>query len=304
MGLSVCAENLYPYENNKSQQLDGTVQQTGNNDVIIVNTKRKSGGNVFTDVKNTITDFRVKAAIRSMNLETQPDLSKYPTEDIRNAVLDIIELNDYTEWDKMYPPTRGDLRNRAKAERSRIAQEEYLREKRQADAFASAILSRGNIQINNSSSTSGTSSVTITRDPFVIPIDGKYYVMVKDKTGGTWGPEDLLGYTDPKNDKFRSLRALESDNKYAQLTGEEIKKAGVRLVLLNENNVLLVKERDKDYDLSKINYIDMLNLKVTANGKDTGVFGHFNVYLKTAKPKMVTGFVTFDTESKLKILFE
>ena len=219
MGLSVCAENIYPYENKQPQNINGTVQQVGINDIIII--KKDNSSSIFN----------------SLGI-LGPSGNTSPTEKIFAGLLPVVIVG------------------------------------------------------------------SIVFDPYVIPIDGKYYVMVKDKTEGTWGPEDLLGYTDPKNDKFRSLRALESDKKYAKLTGEEIQKAGVRLVQLNKDGVLLVKERDKDYDLAKINYIDMLNLKVTANGESTGIFGHFNVHLKNTNPKMVTGFVTYDTESKLKILFE
>ena len=143
-------------------------------------------------------------------------------------------------------------------------------------------------------------------DPYIIPIDGINYVMVKDKKTNDWNEKDLLGIDDPKDNMFLSLRGLESDNDYSKITGKELKKAGIRLAKLNSDGILLVKERNQDYPLSKIKYIDMLNIKQTANSKQTGIFGHFNVYLNTkdASKKMVVGYVTFDTHSKLKIMFE
>lgn len=143
-------------------------------------------------------------------------------------------------------------------------------------------------------------------DPYVVPVDGVNYVMVKDKKTTDWNERDLLGYDDPKDNMFLSLRSLESDGDFSKITGKELKTAGIRLVRLNEDGVLLVNDRKQDYSLDKINYIDMSNLKKTANSKNTGIFGHFNVYLKTdnSAKKMVIGYVTFDTHSNLKILFK
>lgn len=149
-------------------------------------------------------------------------------------------------------------------------------------------------------------AVILAADPYVVPVDGVNYVMVKDKKTTDWNEQDLLGYDDPKNNMFLSLRSLESDGDFSKITGKELKTAGIRLVRLNEEGVLLVNDRKQDYSLDKINYIDMTNLKKTANSKSTGIFGHFNVYLKTGNStkKMVVGYVTFDTHSNLKILFK
>lgn len=142
-------------------------------------------------------------------------------------------------------------------------------------------------------------------DPYIVPINGTNYVMVKDKSSNDWSEKDLLGIDDPKDNMFLSLRGLESDKDYSKITGKELKQAGIRLAKLNKDGILLVNDRTQDYPLSKINYIDMLRLKQTANSKETGIFGHFNVYLNTNDVnKMVVGYVTFDTHSKLKIMFE
>lgn len=149
-------------------------------------------------------------------------------------------------------------------------------------------------------------TVLLASDPYIVPIDGVNYVMVVDKKTNDWSEQDLLGINDPKDNMFLSLRALESDGDVSKLTAQEIKKAGIRLVRLNNDSTLLVNDRKKDFDLNKIDYIDMINLKRTANSKVTGIFGHFNVYLKTNDPykRLAVGYVTFDTHSNLKILFK
>ena len=143
-------------------------------------------------------------------------------------------------------------------------------------------------------------------DPYVVPIDGINYVMVKDKQTSDWGEQDLLGYEDPKEDLFLSLRNLESDGNNSKITPQELKKAGIRFVKLAEDGTLLVKDRTQDLNLNKIKYIDIKNLRRTANSQNTGIFGHFYVYLNTddGSRKMAVGYVTFDTHSNLKIMFQ
>ena len=142
-------------------------------------------------------------------------------------------------------------------------------------------------------------------DPYIVPIDGINYVLVKDKSTNDWSEKDLLGIDDPKDNMFLALRSLESDGDASKLTSAELKKAKIRFVKLADNGTLLVNERKQDFQLDKIKFIDLKNIRKTANSKSTGVFGHFNVYLKTKdnSKKLAVGFVTFDTHSNLKILF-
>lgn len=151
-----------------------------------------------------------------------------------------------------------------------------------------------------------TVRATVTNDPYIIPIDGVNYVMVKDKSTNDWSEKDLLGYDDPKNAMFTSLKNLESDGNRSNITPDEIKKAGVRLVKLAPDGTLLVNDRAQDLNLNRIKYIDTSNLKRTANSQSTGIFGHFYVYLNTddGSRKMAVGYVTFDTHSNLKIMFQ
>ena len=143
-------------------------------------------------------------------------------------------------------------------------------------------------------------------DPYIIPVDGVNYIMVVDRNDNNWSKNDLLGINDPKENRFASLIKLNSDGDYSKITSEELKKANIRLVRTDKNGNLLVNDRKKDLDLNKIAYIDIINLKRTANSEQTGIFGHFNVYIKTKnnQTKMVIGYVTFDTYDNLEILFK
>lgn len=143
-------------------------------------------------------------------------------------------------------------------------------------------------------------------DPYVVKIDGNTYVLVKDRTDKNWSEKDLLGIDDPKENRFESLIKLNADGDYSKVTSAELKKAGIRFVRMNSKGALLVNERNKDYDLNKIDYIDIINFKRTANSQQTGVFGHFVVYLKTAdsKKRAVVGNVTYETDKKIEVLFK
>lgn len=143
-------------------------------------------------------------------------------------------------------------------------------------------------------------------DPYVVQIDKVNYVLVKDRADDEWSEKDLLGIDDPKENRFESLIALNSDGDYSKLTSAELKKAGIRFVQMTSDGTLLVKDRKKDYDLNKIDYIDIINLKRTANSESTGIFGHFTVYLKTnsAKKRAVVGYVTYETDKKIQVLFK
>lgn len=143
-------------------------------------------------------------------------------------------------------------------------------------------------------------------DPYIIPVNGNNYVMVKDRTDSKWSKDDLVGINDPKDNRFYSLIKLNSDTDSSKITSEELKKANVRLVRLDKTGKLLVSDKTKDFDLNKIEYIDIINLKRTANSEKTGIFGHFNVYIKTGKNKvkMVVGYITFDTNKNLEVLFK
>ncbi|DAA96812.1 TPA: hypothetical protein CPT80_04125 [Candidatus Gastranaerophilales bacterium HUM_9] len=144
------------------------------------------------------------------------------------------------------------------------------------------------------------------RDPYLVQIGGKNYIMVKDNPSKKWSSKDLLGINDTKNTLFADLKSLESDGDRTRLTSAELKKANIRFVRVDKNGVMLLNDKKQDYSLDKIDYIDMLTLRMPANSNVTGVFGHFNLYLKTnnGSKKMVVGYVTINTDKSLKMLFK
>lgn len=143
-------------------------------------------------------------------------------------------------------------------------------------------------------------------DPYIVQFDGINYVMVKDNPTKKWSKKDLVGINDTKTTIFKALKDLESDGDRTKLTANELKCANIRFVKLEQNGTLLLNNKKQDYNLNKINYIDMLNLRKTANSEETGIFGHFNLYLNTnnGSKKMVIGYVTLDMNKNLEILFK
>lgn len=142
-------------------------------------------------------------------------------------------------------------------------------------------------------------------DPYVIPVNGNYYVLVIDKSSKNWTHDDLFGIYDSKTDRFKSLISLDT-NKDLKVTPQEMQKANIRMVQMDKQGVLLVNNKQNDYNLNNILYIDLNDLKRNANCEETGIFGHFNVYFKTSdnKTKIAVGYVTYDYEDDLKFMFK
>lgn len=139
-------------------------------------------------------------------------------------------------------------------------------------------------------------------DPYIVNINNRSYVMVKDSKNNEWTVENILGTGDNKNDLFASLKALETDNDASKITSKELKKAGIRFVLLNYDGSLALDDRKSDYDLSKVKYIDMNNLRTALGNKNQdGTFGYFYVLVKeNGEIKYAPGRVTFEEEKDLK----
>ena len=138
-------------------------------------------------------------------------------------------------------------------------------------------------------------------DPYIIRIDNNDYVLVKDNKDNKWTVENILGYDDSKEDLFASLKKFESDGDLTKLTSEELQKAGIRFVLLNNDGSLALNDRKYDYDINNVLYIDMKNLRTALGNKNQdGTFGYFYVYVKDAKgKKVVPGRVTFEEKADL-----
>ena len=145
----------------------------------------------------------------------------------------------------------------------------------------------------------------INSDPYIIKINGiKYYLVFENKTGN-YSFKDIVGYDDARESIFKSLIAINSDSDKTKITGEELKKANVRLVKLQNNGKLAFSDKSQDYDVTKIAYIDLNYIRETLNNGSIGTCGYFDVYLKngTEKLKKVIGQVTFEEEKELEKLF-
>lgn len=161
---------------------------------------------------------------------------------------------------------------------------------------------------NQSSSSVVSSAVNASvrgHDPYLIEINGVRYMMIKDNKDGVFNKNDILGITDTTTTVFASLRPLDL-NRDNKLTGEELTKAGIRLVKINSNGKLLYKDKSQDFKNSNIVFIHMTELrKAYANNGRTGDFGYYDVVIKNAqgKKQLVTGVVTFETEQEIRKYF-
>ena len=139
-------------------------------------------------------------------------------------------------------------------------------------------------------------------DPYVINIDGVEYTMILDNKDGKWDTNDILGINDDKNNLFAALKGLESDGDTSNISGEELAKAGIRLVAKDKNGKLALDDPSKDFDLSKVSKIDISSLKQSAdNDGNVGTFGNFNLELKDGRT--IQGAETFEEMSTLQKLF-
>lgn len=138
-------------------------------------------------------------------------------------------------------------------------------------------------------------------DPYIIRIDGTDYVLVTDSKDNNWSVDNILGKDDSKEDLFASLKKLESDGNSAKITAKELQKANIRFVKLNSDGSLALNERNLDYNLNNILYIDMKNLRTALGNKNQdGTFGYFYVYIKDENSKKaVPGRVTFEEKNEL-----
>ena len=127
--------------------------------------------------------------------------------------------------------------------------------------------------------------------------------MILDNKDDVWDTNDILGINDEKDNLFEALKGLESDGNTSTLTGEELAKAGIRLVAKNDDGTLAVDDPSKDFDLSKVASIDMTNLRQsTDNDGRVGTFGHFDMTLTDGQK--ITGDETFENMSTLQKLFK
>ena len=142
-------------------------------------------------------------------------------------------------------------------------------------------------------------------DPYFVEIDGVKYMLIKDNNDGVFDENDILGINDSQKNIFASLRPLDT-NKDSKLTGEELEKAGIRLVRVNPDGKLDYQNRLNDYPNSDIEFIYLTELrKAYKNDGSTGQFGQYDVVIKNKKGEksLVTGLVTFETKEEVKKYF-
>ena len=140
-------------------------------------------------------------------------------------------------------------------------------------------------------------------DPYFIDIENNRYMLIKDNKDGIYDENDMLGINDTLKTVFASLRPLDINNDL-KLTGEELSKAGIRLVKLNNNNgKLLIKDKKSDFKNSDVVFIYIKELRKSyKNNGNSGEFGLFDVIIKDSNKnnKLVTGVVTFESKNELK----
>lgn len=137
-------------------------------------------------------------------------------------------------------------------------------------------------------------------DPYVIKVNGIKYYMIKNSKDGAYTTDNIVGLNDNKTSLFDAMRKLNSDKDNTKLTSEELKKSDIRFVAVGNNGKLLLNNKEKDFNLNNISYIDLSNLRETINSGNIGSFGYFDMYIKTQNgQKKIIGYVSFDTESEL-----
>lgn len=185
---------------------------------------------------------------------------------------------------------------------------------RHADGFCNAFGMGFSDIIEQSSYSAGkrTSSRTLPSrialssfDPYMIEIDGIKYMLVRDNQDGILDKDDILGYKDSVSNVFASLKPLDTnyDNK---LTGAELTAGRIRLVQLSKNGKLMFSDKKSDFKNENIVFIYISGLrKAYTNNGAVGKFGYFDTLIKNqdGSTKLVTGIVTFESESQLNNYF-
>ncbi len=168
--------------------------------------------------------------------------------------------------------------------------------------FAGASMASGRLNLNSTPTLRVLNLSLSYLDPYVISAGGKNYILITDRKDDNWSVENILGYDDNRDDLFGALKKLESDGDNDKITKDELKKAGIRFALLNSDGSVALDDRELDYDLEKVLYIDMKNLRTALGNKNQdGTFGYFYVIVKDGgKKRALNGRVTFEEKKELQ----
>ena len=135
-------------------------------------------------------------------------------------------------------------------------------------------------------------------DPYVVKINKTKYYIVKNADDKNYTLNNILGYGDNKTSLFSSLKSLDTDTDN-KITKEELKKAQIRFVALNNGKLQL---NTPESDFNDILYIDLGNIRESVNTNNMiGSFGYFDVYItdKNGSTKKIIGYVSFDSDEEL-----
>ncbi len=152
-------------------------------------------------------------------------------------------------------------------------------------------------------------------DPYIVTLDGKEYVMIKDDNG-IFEQKDILGIDDNIKNIFRALKSLESDGDENYITGEELQKAGIRLVR-KKNRIIYFSDKSQDFDITLVKHIPVRSFRRTYYQQKLyyrynrivelphyGTFGTFDIYTYVNKNKKTTvqnfGKVDFLKQSEIE----
>ncbi|MDD3236860.1 MAG: hypothetical protein PHV37_02025 [Candidatus Gastranaerophilales bacterium] len=139
------------------------------------------------------------------------------------------------------------------------------------------------------------------KDPYVVTIDGKTYQFMKENGDGKWDTADIYGINDTKDNTFASMKEADIDGN-GSVSAAELSKMGIRLVEV-DNGKLQVNDSGKDFDLSKIDSINLNTLRDSnENNGETGTFGNFDLNLKDGRT--IVGEQTFEEKSTLEKMFD
>lgn len=168
--------------------------------------------------------------------------------------------------------------------------------------FAGASMASGRLNLNSTPTLRVLNPSLSYLDPYVISAGGKNYILITDRKDDNWSVENILGYDDNRDDLFGALKKLKSDGDNDKITKDELKKAGIRFALLNSDGSVALDDRELDYDLEKVLYIDMKNLRTALGNKNQdGTFGYFYVIVKDGgKKRALSGRVTFEEKKELQ----
>ena len=156
------------------------------------------------------------------------------------------------------------------------------------------IVSSTSTSNNDTSDFDNMLSSIASRDPFVIKIDGIKYYMVQNKS--------IVGQDSTLENIYKPLFEMDK-NKDRKLTYQEMKNANVRFVRLNNKGQLEMSNKNFDYPLINVSYIDLNTLRKTNNTGKLGSFGYFDIYInKDYQLKRFIGQITYEDEESINKL--